>query len=401
MGMGNEGLTRQQNIAWARKCADMITYVKHPDESLLQPHEVSYAQDHVEYAQRQIENATLALGKFQPDLVSDEGRQQEFVDNLTVLQNTITEVQRSLAGWGRKATAAPFPEAHWYKAADLRCAQSWNPFRVWKNSRNLWNTWANGSNPLALLHMMQDALTRLYHDAGKQNAWTFTGLDESQRPVILNLIDTALQAFRNYADWFDVQPQKATASSYSRGMRLASLTDGVDRDISDVIGLFGPQADESQFPGGKASYNRIIACLTAAQGVLEGNITSDQAAKQVGMATTGAVATTAPAGQMSSSQSFPTSAPTSPDQSSVSQYSAYTYPGEAYNSAEYLRQERIPGSSEWQNEVQNYLSWGRQNGGWSMLLAKLQQDLHSPAFVNAVQQAWQAQCADGTANPGT
>ena len=73
----------------------------------------------------------------------------------------------------------------------------------------------------------------------------------------------------------------------------------------------------------------------------------------------------------SSSAAYPTSIP-------------YTYPGETYNSTQYLRQERVPGTAEWQNEVQDYLGWGLRNGGWAALTAKLRQDQHTSNFVSAV-----------------
>ena len=374
--------------------ADTITYVEHPEESRLQPHEVSYAQDHVEYALRQVENATLALGALQTELVSVAGR-REFENKLATLAGTVAEAQRALSARGQSASG--FPDAHWYRAADMRQGQSWNPLRVWKNSRNLWDTWANGGNPAALLRMMRDALTRLSHDAQKQNAWTFTGLDTAHRPTILALIGAALQTFSAYADWFNTQPQPAIASSASGNARTASLTDGIDRDITDVLGLLGPLSDEDRFAGGKAVYDKIVGYLTVAQGVLEGNITPEQAGKQVGIiAPVAAPASGNPVPQTTPVQDLGTSAGPLAGQSAGNSSAAYpssgpyTSPGETYNSTQYLRQERVPGTAEWQNEVQNYLGWGLRNGTWVALNAKLRKDQHTPDFVNAVQQAWQA-----------
>lgn len=408
-----QGGNRARRYDGTGRCADNITYVEHPEESRLQPHEVSYAQDHVEYALRQVENATLALGALQPDLVSVEGR-QEFEDKLTVLADTVAEAQRALSA--RVASANRCSDAHWYRPVDLRQAQSWNPLRVWKNSRNLWDTWASGGNPATLLRLMRDALTRLSHDAQKQNAWTFTGLDTAQRPTVLALIGAALQTFSSYADWFNTQPQfsaqpqRSLASSVSGNTRTASLTDGIDRDITDVLGLLGPLADEDQFAGGKAVYDKVLAYLTAAQGVLEGNITPDQAGKQVAMiapvaapAPVTAVPQTPPAQNLGGSspphtgQSSGPSSGAYPSPATCSSPDPYTFSGETYNNTQYLRQERIPGTAEWQNEVQNYLGWGLRNGGWVALTAKLRQDQHTPDFVNAVQQAWQARGLEGAA----
>lgn len=166
---------------------------------------------------------------------------------------------------------------------------------------------------------MRDALTRLSHASQKQNAWTFTG-----------------------------QPQRSLTSSVSGNARTASLTDGIDRDITDVLGLLGPLADEDQFAGGKAVYDKALAYITAAQGVLEGNITPAQAGKQVAMiAPVAAPAPVTVVPQTPPAQNLGGSAPPPTGQSAGPSSGAYL----------------SPGTAEWQNEVQNYLAWGFRNGG--------------------------------------
>ena len=285
----------------------------------------------------------------------------------------------------------------------IRHAQWWNPIRTLKNWQNANEVNTNQSDPADILRLMQLNLDKLCRNSQEQN-W-FVGLDPSIRPTVVRLVGECAEILRDYAASFNSTPSLApTSACLPRPVRLADLSGGLDRDTTDVLGLLSNLTDAQMFPRGDALYAAIQARLKAVDDLLLGNITPQQASAQVGAVgwgspslATGQTPTTyvSQTGQPPLSSSWGANGQAYP----TGQDNAYTYPGETYNSTQYLQQERVPGSREWDNEVQNYLAWGMRNGGLSALAAKLQQDQHTPPFVAAVQQAWQAKGLPSTLPP--
>ena len=276
----------------------------------------------------------------------------------------------------------------------IRQAQSWNPIRTLKNWQNANEVNANQGDPADILRLMQLNLDKLSRNS-QEEGW-FVGLDSSIRPTVVRLVGQCAEMLRDYAASFNSKPSLAATSAPLPGpVRLADLAGGLDRDITDVLGLLSNLTDTQMFPRGDALYAAIQARLKAVDDLLLGNITPQQATSQLGAIGSGSSSSATgqtPAtyvsqtGQQPQSSSWGVGGQTYP----TGQNGAYSYPGETYNSVQYLQQERVPGSREWDNEVQNYLGWGVRNGGLQNLVAKMQQDRHTPQFQQAVQQAWVA-----------
>lgn len=299
----------------------------------------------------------------------------------------ITELAARLDRQGRHADADRLDRI-------VRQAQWWNPIRTLKNWQNANEVNANQGDPADILRLMQLNLDKLSRNSQEQG-W-FVGLDSSIRPTVVRLVRECAEMLRDYAASFNSTPSLApTSARFPRPVRLADLAGGLDRDITDVLGLLSNLTDTQTFPHGDALYAAIQARLKAVDDLLLGNITPQQAASQVGAVGGGSPSTATgqtPTTYVSQTGQQPQSSPWSAGGQTYSpgQNGAYTYPGETYNSVQYLQQERVPGSREWANEVQNYLAWGLKNGGLQALLGKMQQDRHTTQFQQAVQQAWGA-----------
>ena len=273
----------------------------------------------------------------------------------------------------------------------VRRAQWFNPIRTLKNWQNANEINSNQSDPADILRLIQLNLSKLWRNSQAQG-W-FVGLDPLVRPTVVKLIGDCSRMLADYANAFNQQPPLAPTSSRSpQPVRLADLAGGLDRDINDVLNLLSSLTDTRMFPRGDALYAAIQARLKTVDDLLLGNVTPQQAAAQ----TQGPSAAPASTGTGFPAAFARPTGPQSPasgadgQSSPVGQNGAYSYAGETYNSVHYLQQERVPGSPEWDNEVQNYLGWGVRNGGLQNLLAKMQQDQHTSQFIAAVQQAWNA-----------
>lgn len=274
----------------------------------------------------------------------------------------------------------------------VRQAQWWNPVRSLKNWQNANEVNGNQGDPADILHLMQLNLDKLCRNS--QEEGEFVGLDPSVRPSVIKLVSECSKMLREYTNAFNQQPSPAPTSARSTlPVRKADLAGGLDRDIADVLGLLSNLQDTQMFPRGDALYAALQVRLKAVDDLLLGNITPQQASAQVGDVSEASASVdtgVAPATFVDQIGPQPPTWSTGGQASPTAPRGLYSFPGEAYNSPQYQQQERVPGSPEWANEVNNYVAWGLKNGGLNTLTVKLQQDRHTPQFQQAVQQAWHA-----------